>query len=96
VFEKRDPRLVLHITLYKERKEEEKDTQCGIEEEGIPYYIGICVEPMTLCVSPRSKEETRTLSREIVVSRGSQNNSQNSGSSTMRQIQSTSPKVSTM
>jgi hypothetical protein len=50
---------------------------------------------MTLCVSPRSEAETRTLSREIVVSGGSQNNSQNSGSSTVNQSQSTSPKVST-
>jgi hypothetical protein len=51
--------------------------------------------PLTPCASPRSEAETRTLSREIVVSGGSQNNSQNSGSSTTNQSQSTSPKVST-
>jgi hypothetical protein len=48
-----------------------------------------------MCASPRSEAETKTLSREIVVSGGSQNNSQNSGSSTTNQSQSTSPKVST-
>jgi hypothetical protein len=33
-----------------------------------------------LCASPRSKVETKTFPREIVVSRGSQINNENSGS----------------
>jgi hypothetical protein len=81
VFEKRDPCVVLQITPYRERKEKEKDPQCSPTEEGSPSQIRICVKPTTLCASPRSEEETGTLSREIVVSGGSQNNSQNSGSS---------------
>jgi hypothetical protein len=95
VFEKRDPCVVFQITPYGERKEKEKDPQCGPTEEGSPSHIRIYVEPTTSCASLRSEVETETLSREIVVSGGSQNSSQNSGSSTVNQIQSTSPKVST-
>jgi hypothetical protein len=71
VFEKRDPYGVLQIAPYKERKEKEKDPQCILVEEGSQSQIGICVEPMTPCVSPRSEVGTRTLSRTIVVSGGS-------------------------
>jgi hypothetical protein len=75
--------------------EKEKDPYYSPTEEGIPSQIRICIEPMTPCASRRSKEETRTVLRSIIVSGGIHNNSQNSGSSSVNRYQSTSPKVRT-
>jgi hypothetical protein len=52
-----------------------------VENVGI-YRYEFALNP---CSSPRSEVETRTLSREIVVSGGSNNSSQNSGRSVANQ-----------
>jgi len=51
---------------------------------------------MAPCASPIIEVGTRTCSRENVVSGGIYNNTQNSGSNTMYQIPSASPKVNNM
>jgi hypothetical protein len=94
-FEESDHCTKLQITPYRERKRKERDPQYHPTEEGIPSQIRICVEPMTPCASLRIEAGTETCSREIVISGGSQRNSQNSGSSTTNQSQLTSPRVST-
>jgi hypothetical protein len=53
------------------------------------------LESATPCVSFRIEAETEACSRVIVISGGSQRNSQNSRNKTINQSQSTSPKVST-
>jgi hypothetical protein len=73
VFEKRDPFTLLQITLYRERKEKEKDPQYSPKEEGSPSHIVIYVKPATPCGSPRFEVETESFSRAIVVCGGSQN-----------------------
>jgi hypothetical protein len=61
-----------------EWKYKEKDPQCNPTEEGSTYHIIIYVKPTTPCATPIFEEETKTLSREIVVRGGSLNINQNS------------------
>jgi hypothetical protein len=82
-FEERDTGVILQIILCTEGQ------LSPVEED--PTQARLCVEPTTPCASPRSEE---TLS--IVVSKGSKDNSQNSGSSTITQLQIVSPRRNTM
>jgi hypothetical protein len=84
-FEESDPYAIHQITQYRERKRKERDPQQFPVKERSLSQIIIYVEPTTLCASLIIEAGTETCSREIVLSGGSQRNSQNSGSSLANQ-----------
>jgi hypothetical protein len=98
-YERREPYTIVQIIEILGTEGEGEDPQFSpiIEESLSPTEAGSCVEPTTLCASPGSEITFEDLSKELIVSRGSQNSSsQSSGSSASSQNQPTTPGGGTM